>query len=74
VVEGQSGSVAEAVQQAAWKAEVECPTCGSRRPHRMERRGFFQTKILPIFGYYPWLCGVCRTSFLTRKRYRRKTQ
>ena len=38
----------------------------------MERRGFLQIKILPIFGYYPWLCGVCRTSFLTRKRYRRR--
>ena len=74
VAEVQSGSVAEAVQQTAWKAEVECPMCGSRRPHRMERRCFFQVKVLPVFGYYPWLCGVCRTSFLTRKRYRKKTK
>jgi len=41
-------------------------------PHRLERKGFFERKILPKFGYYPWMCGVCRTSFLLRKRYRKK--
>jgi len=38
----------------------------------MERKGFLQVKILPKFGYYPWMCLNCRTSFLVRKRYRRK--
>lgn len=67
---GQPASAAELIEQSGLR--VECPGCGSHHPHRLERRGFLQKKILPLFGYYPWLCGVCKNSFLIRKRYRRK--
>jgi hypothetical protein len=58
--------------QAGSRIEVQCPGCGNHHPHRLERRGFLEKKVLPKFGYYPWMCGHCRTSFLIRKRYRRK--
>ncbi len=54
--------------------KVLCPECGSDHPRRLERKGFLQTKIYPLFGYYPWICTGCKTTFLMRKRYRRKSK
>jgi hypothetical protein len=34
----------------------------------MQRVGFLQIKILPIFGFYPWRCPECKTRFLLRTR------
>jgi hypothetical protein len=51
------------------KPEAQCPECG-RHLHRVERKGFFEIKILPLFGYYPWVCGVCRSHIYVRMRYR----
>jgi hypothetical protein len=31
-------------------------------------------RIYPLFGYYPWVCGACKSTFMARKRYRRKTK
>jgi len=62
------------VDRAGSITKVKCPGCGSDHPRRVERKGFLQKKILPMFGYYPWLCGACKTNFLVRKRYRRKSQ
>ncbi|MGA7341790.1 MAG: hypothetical protein WBE72_00935 [Terracidiphilus sp.] len=62
------------VGQAGSSTKVQCPSCGSDHPRRMERKGFLQTKIYPLFGYYPWVCGACRATFLKRKRYRRKSK
>ena len=60
------------VDQSRAPTWIQCPECGSDLPRRLERKGFMQTKIYPIFGYYPWVCGACKTTFLSRKRYRRK--
>lgn len=68
----QRGKTARLVEHAGPNPEVQCPGCGSRHPHRLERRGFLQKKILPTFGYYPWMCGACKMQFLVRKRYRTK--
>jgi len=67
-------TIADSIDHAGAGLRVQCPTCGNEHPHRLERKGFFEVKILPMFGYYPWLCGACKTSFWVRKRYRRKTK
>jgi len=38
---------------------------------RLARIGFFEEKILPVFGYYPWVCGACRTMKYFRVRGKR---
>jgi hypothetical protein len=40
----------------------------------MERKGFLQERVLPALGYYPWVCATCKSTFLMRKRYRRKSK
>jgi DNA-directed RNA polymerase subunit RPC12/RpoP len=48
--------------------ELQCPTCGSRRLRRLERKGFLQNKVYSFFGYYPWRCGACKASFYMKRR------
>lgn len=72
--ESASETASGFVEQAGSVPRVKCPSCGGDHPRRVEREGFLQTKIWPIFGYYPWFCGACKTQFLIRKRYRRKSQ
>jgi DNA-directed RNA polymerase subunit RPC12/RpoP len=71
-----SGSEAAAgyVEQAAATPKIRCPQCGGDHPRRLERKGFLQDRVYPLFGYYPWVCGACKSIFLMRKRYRRKTK
>jgi len=44
-----------------------CAACGNTM-RRLARRGFLQSKILPIVGYYPWECFACRNKKLMRSR------
>jgi hypothetical protein len=44
-----------------------CAKCGSRM-RRLARKGFLQSKLFPIFGYYPWECFTCRSKKLMRSR------
>jgi hypothetical protein len=62
------------VDQTGTASGVICPECGSDHPRRLQRKGFLQTRIYPLFGYYPWVCGGCKTTFLMRKRHRRKSR
>jgi hypothetical protein len=55
-------------------SKVLCPNCGGSHPRRLERKGFLQERVYPLFGYYPWVCGACKSTFLMRKRYRRKSK
>jgi hypothetical protein len=45
-----------------------CPKCKRSDLQRIARKGFWQNKVLPYFGYYPWECPVCRTVFSLKKR------
>lgn len=73
--EGSHTEAAEGfVDQSGAITKVLCPECGSDHPRRLERKGFLQTRIYPIFGYFPWMCGACKATFLMRKRYRRKSK
>jgi|HubBroStandDraft_1064217.scaffolds.fasta_scaffold546802_2 predicted RNA-binding Zn-ribbon protein involved in translation (DUF1610 family) len=60
--------------QAGATTKTRCPNCGDGRPRRMERKGFLQERLLPMLGYYPWVCGMCKSTFVMRKRYRRKSK
>jgi DNA-directed RNA polymerase subunit RPC12/RpoP len=71
---GRSETAPGYVEQAGTAPKVRCPSCGDSRPRRLERKGFMQQRVLPLLGYYPWVCGACKSTFLMRKRYRRKTK
>jgi hypothetical protein len=35
---------------------------------RVSRRGFWQERILPLLGRYPWQCAICGESRMLRRR------
>jgi hypothetical protein len=47
---------------------VLCDECGSDKVYRIFRKGFFQEKIYPLFGFYPWRCKRCGLHLMLRKR------
>jgi DNA-directed RNA polymerase subunit RPC12/RpoP len=47
---------------------VHCDECGSDEVYRTIRRGYFQEKIYPLFGFYPWRCKRCGLRLMMRKR------
>jgi hypothetical protein len=51
---------------------MECPECHSSKIQRIKRKGFFQTRLAPLFGYYPWHCSECRKDHLLKVRGERK--
>jgi hypothetical protein len=38
-----------------------CKHCGSGHLRRLNRRGWAQMRLLPVFGVFPWECTLCRT-------------
>jgi len=48
-----------------------CPACRSDRVYRAGRRGLLQTRVLPMFGFYPWQCKGCGADVMIRSRDRR---
>ncbi len=62
------------VGQAGATAKIRCPSCGDGHPRRLERKGFLEKRVYPLFGYFPWFCASCKSTFLMRKRYRRKAK
>jgi hypothetical protein len=40
---------------------------------RLAREGLLQKMFLPLFGFYPWECPVCRDRHFFKVRHRRKT-
>jgi hypothetical protein len=53
------------------KQSCTCPRCGNQYLTRLARMGFLENKILPLFGYYPWICGACRKRKYFRVRGKR---
>ena len=62
------------VEMTAAKDRVYCQKCGSDRVYRVERKGFMQKMIYPLFGYYPWRCKGCRDHVMLHKRNRARTK
>jgi len=46
---------------------MRCPQCETHLV-RVERRGFLEEKIYPMFGYYPWKCRSCKARIQVRQR------
>jgi hypothetical protein len=59
-------------ERLAEEPPIRCSKCGKGHLHRVARRGFLQTKVYPLFGYYPWECSACRRISLVRKRLERR--
>jgi hypothetical protein len=51
-----------------------CPSCNRNGMRRVKRTGLFQTRIFPIFGYYPWECSFCRAVKLFKSRGGRRSR
>lgn len=49
-----------------------CPDCGLKHMRRLHRKGFWETRILPLLGYYPWECPLCREPYYLKKRHAKK--
>jgi hypothetical protein len=47
---------------------VVCPKCKSLAIRRLARHSFWQRRVLPFFGRYPWECKICRSHFTLKKR------
>ena len=56
------------------KERVHCQKCGSDRVYRVIRKGYFQEKIYPLFGYYPWQCMKCGVRVILHQRARVKAR
>ena len=64
-----SAQVTEATARAKMKGNgVHCPRCGRDYLKRMQREGFLQNRVFPIFGYYPWKCTKCLGKFVVKRR------
>jgi hypothetical protein len=40
--------------------EKVCIRCRTKTLRRVNRRGFLQMVLLPLMGYFPWECALCR--------------
>jgi DNA-directed RNA polymerase subunit RPC12/RpoP len=49
-------------------AGLHCDECSSDEVHRIFRRGYFQEKIYPLLGFYPWRCKRCGLRLMMRER------
>ena len=73
--DGSRGEAAQGfVEKTGAGTKVLCPECGGDHPRRLERKGFLQSKIYPLFGYFPWHCPECKSTYMLRKRHRRKSK
>ena len=48
--------------------EPACSHCGRHHLQRAERSTFFERRVYPYFGYYPWECAICRKITLLKMR------
>jgi uncharacterized Zn finger protein len=47
---------------------MHCEECGSGEVYRLIRKGYFEEKIYPLFGFYPWRCRRCGLRLMMRSR------
>jgi DNA-directed RNA polymerase subunit RPC12/RpoP len=50
------------------EAGLHCDECSSDEVYRIFRRGYFQEKIYPLLGIYPWRCKRCGLRLMMRER------
>jgi hypothetical protein len=64
----------DTAEMSSAKERVHCQKCGSDRVYRVVRKGYFQEKIYPMIGYYPWECMKCGVHVMLRMRNRKVKQ
>ena len=72
-VGNESRVAADLAGKTASSAKVFCPHCGHDHARRLDRKGFMQRHIYPMFGFFPWYCRECHYNFLLRMRNRRRS-
>lgn len=70
----QGALAGEFIEIVSVTNQLNCKECSSNRVYRVFRKGFFQEKICPWFGYYPWKCKDCKKSMYFRKRKMSRSQ
>lgn len=66
-----SGAAEGRISHDPARRDVICRTCGADSIIRVERRGLRDRWILPLAGYFPWRCLICRKKVYLRARSRR---
>ncbi|NYF92079.1 hypothetical protein HDF08_004198 [Edaphobacter lichenicola] len=51
---------------------MQCTKCHFGKLSRTKRVGLFEGNFLPFFGYFPWICSVCKQRILLRDRGERR--
>jgi hypothetical protein len=49
-----------------------CKNCGANDMMRRKRESFLEKNIYPLFGYYPWVCHICKERTLLKTRGERR--
>jgi hypothetical protein len=49
----------------------QCANCAGKECRRLNRQGFLERRVLPLMGYFPWECAVCRKKVFLRTTGRR---
>ena len=49
-------------------AGIHCDECNSDEVYRIFRKGFFQERVYPLLGFYPWRCKRCGLRLMLRDR------
>jgi ribosomal protein L44E len=60
--------VSDLIEAAKVEVGATCKECGSHRIYRVFRKGFLQTQVYPMFGYYPWKCKQCKAHSMLKLR------
>jgi ssDNA-binding Zn-finger/Zn-ribbon topoisomerase 1 len=60
------------VQEIRETSKVHCPVCSGTQIYRLQRKGFLENAIYPLFGYYPWECPACRELHYLKQRSKRR--
>lgn len=63
-----SGQRLHSIHVEIVQTPITCPRCGDQALYRLERRGFLQLNVYPLFGVYPWNCISCRQPTFLRLR------
>jgi hypothetical protein len=69
-----ASEAAQSTVQVRESTRLHCPHCGCAPVRRLQRKGFLQNKVYPLFGYFPWVCMTCKMSSMLRKRQERRSK
>jgi hypothetical protein len=47
---------------------MQCTKCHHGTLSRTKRVGLLEDNLLPLFGYFPWICSTCKQRALLKHR------